>query len=85
MNAREIELMQFTVAPRFLLVADDELPSPTPLLTHYPGDSASTGWLQEMAAMDREDSWTPAQRYRRVVSLDFISGCADQPAKELAA
>jgi hypothetical protein len=55
------------------------------LLTHYPGESVSSDWLREMAEMEREDSWTPAQRYRRVVSLDFISGCADEPKLEVAA
>jgi hypothetical protein len=60
MNARELELMQFSVPPRFVLVGDDVSPLP-PLLTHYCGDSASTNWLRELAAMDREDSLTPAQ------------------------
>lgn len=55
------------------------------MITHYANDSSTREWLEDQRAMEEEDSWTPAQRYRRVVSLDFISGCADSPAKEIAA
>lgn len=54
------------------------------MITHYANDSATDEWLEEQREMDREDSWTPSQRYRRVVSLDFITGCADEPQQEAA-
>jgi hypothetical protein len=55
------------------------------MITHYANDSATDEWLEDQRHMEDEDSWTPAQRYRHVVSLDFISGCADLTTKELAA
>jgi hypothetical protein len=57
------------------------------MIEHYnPYSNAPTrAWMDEMFEMDREDSWTPAQHYRRVVSLDFISGCADGGIIEEAA
>lgn len=39
-------------------------------------------WAGFMANIEDEDSWTPAQPYRRVVSRDFASGCADELATE---
>jgi hypothetical protein len=55
------------------------------MITHYADDSATDEWLDAQRDMEAEDSWTPAQRFRRVVSLDFISGCADGGIIEEAA
>ena len=50
------------------------------MIEHFINDSATAEWLAMCRADEAEESRSPAQQPRavkRVVSLDFASGCTD--------
>lgn len=54
------------------------------MIDHYIDGVPTPAWLEAMREIESEESWTPAQPVRYIVSMDFISGCADRPAREAA-